>query len=322
MKIASIMDPIERVLIHADTTFGWMLAAQARGHELFYVRPADLVAEGSTAACWATPVTVRMPEQPGQPHYELGETVYVPLSHFDVVWMRRDPPFDTDYLYSTYILELAEERGDCWVMNHPRALRDANEKAFILHFPELTPRTMVTRRKDRIKAFMHEEGGRCIVKPLVGHGGEEVFMAQAEDLNLNTILEVVTRHESRYVMVQTYVPEARKGDKRIILVDGEPLGAVLRVPSAGELRGNLHVGGRAVKAELTARERQICEALRPRLQQLGLYFVGIDILGDYLTEVNVTSPTGIREMSILDGQDYTDQWIVWIERRLSERRPG
>lgn len=318
MKIACIMDPIEKVGIHVDTTFGWMLAAQARGHELYYVRPADLVADGNHASCLAAPVSVRMPTGT-EPHFELGESAWRAFADFDVAWMRRDPPFDTDYLYSTYILELAEERGDCWVINHPRALRDANEKAFILHFPELTPRTMVTRRKDRIKDFMRQEGGRCIVKPLVGHGGEEVFMAQQDDLNLNTILEVVTRHESRYIMAQTYVPEARIGDKRVILVNGEPLGGVLRVPSAGELRGNLHVGGSAVKADLTPRDLQICDVLRPRLQQQGLYFVGIDILGDYLTEVNVTSPTGIREMSLLDGQDYADRWIAWIERGLAER---
>ena len=320
MKIAVIMDPLANVQIHADTTFGWMLAAQARGHELFYVKPADLVAEGNAAHCWAAPTQVCIPKG-DEPHYTLGESVYRPMSDFDVAWMRRDPPFDTDYLYSTYILELADEHGDCWVINRPGALRDANEKAFILHFPELTPRTLICRRKDRIKAFMHaEEGARCIVKPLVGHGGEEVFMAVAEDLNLNTILEVVTRHESRYVMVQTYIPEARDGDKRIVMIDGEPIGAILRVPASGELRGNLHVGGSAVKAELTPRDLEICKALGPRLRADGLHFVGIDILGSWLTEVNVTSPTGIREMSVMDGIDYSDRWIAWIEERLEARR--
>ncbi len=320
MKIGCIMDPIERVQVHADTTFGWMLAAQARGHAVVYIEPWDLCAEGERAFAWGRDIQVRMPTADDPTHFQLGARRYFPLAELDVCWMRRDPPFDSDYLYSTYLLELADARGECWVLNRPAALRDANEKAFILNFPEAIAPTLITHRRERIQGFMAEQGGRCVVKPLSGHGGEEVFLLREDDLNLNALLEVITRHETRYVMAQAFIPEAAQGDKRVLLVDGEPLGAVLRVPRSGELRGNLHVGGRAVKAELTARDLAICAMLKPALQARGLYFVGIDLLGPWLTEVNVTSPTGIREMSLLDGVDYADRWIAWIEARLADRR--
>lgn len=319
MKIGCVMDPIEQVQVHADTTFGWMLAAQARGHEIVYIQPFDLTAEGERAFAWGRDLQVRMPTEADPSHFALGPRRYFPLGELDVCWMRRDPPFDSDYLYSTYLLELADARGECWVLNRPAALRDANEKAFILNFPGAFAPTVITHRRERIRSFMHEQGGRCVVKPLSGHGGEEVFLLNQDDLNLNALLEVITRHESRYVMAQAYIPEAAQGDKRVLLVDGEPLGAVLRVPASGELRGNLHVGGRAVKAELTERDLAICAMLKPTLKARGLHFVGIDLLGPWLTEVNVTSPTGIREMSALDGVDYADRWIAWIEDRLAER---
>ena len=316
MRIGVVMDPIEHVGLDADTTFDWMLAANRRGHELFYIKPDGLSAMGRTAHFLGAPVQVRL--KPGD-HFALGSWARRPMSDLDLCWMRKDPPFDAEYLYSTFILELAEESGDCWVLNHPRGLRDANEKAYILHFPELIPTTLVTHHAHEIKTFLADRGGRAVVKPLDGHGGAEVFLLREDDPNLNTILEVITRLGRRYVMVQQYIPEARQGDKRILLVDGEPLGAVLRVPQGADLRGNLHVGGKALAAEITERDRQIIDALAPRLRRDGLYFAGIDVLGDFLTEVNVTSPTGIQEMSRFDGQPYSERWIAWQEARWAAR---
>ncbi|MEL6178039.1 MAG: glutathione synthase [Myxococcota bacterium] len=319
MHIGCVMDPVERLSPKKDTTFAWILAAQARGHSVAYIRPEDLVAEGNRALCWSAPVTVRRPTPEDSSHATVGNRTYGPLSAFDVVWMRRDPPFDADYLYSTYILELAEEAGDCWVLNRPSGLRNANEKAYALHFPDAIPKTLVTHRKARIKEFLEELGGKCIVKPLDGHGGAGIFMLRSDDLNVNSILEVITAEETRYIMAQQYLPEARQGDKRVIMIDGEPLGGILRVPASGELRGNIHVGGRVVKAELTERDRELAAMVAPRLRQDGLYFVGLDIIGDYVTEINVTSPTGIQEMSRLDGQPYSERWIAWIEDQLARR---
>ncbi len=311
------MDPIEHVGLDADTTFDWLLAAHARGHQLFYIQPQDLAAEGGRAYCWAAPLEVR--RQVGD-HFTLGERRKMPMADLDVCWMRKDPPFDAEYLYSTYILELADERGDCWVINKPAGLRDANEKAFILHFPQVIPDTIVTHHSDHIKDFMARHDGRCVIKPLDGHGGAEVFILKEDDLNLNTIIEVITRLGTRYVMAQQFVPEARDGDKRIILIDGEPLGAVLRVPKASELRGNLHVGGKAVKTEITEREHEIIRTIAPKLKASGIYFAGIDVLGPYLTEVNVTSPTGIQEMSRFDAENYSDKWIEWQEKEWARRQ--
>lgn len=319
MKIACIMDPLEAVNVHADTTFDWLLAAQTRGHEIFFVAPHALSAYGGEVHCVASELSVR--RRQGD-HFTMGEAASRPLADFDVCWMRKDPPFDDEYLYSTYLLELADRSGACWVLNDPRGLRAANEKAFILHYPSLIPETLVTHDAEQVKAFMADHGGRCVVKPLDGHGGAEVFFLKEGDLNVNTILEVITRLGTRYVMAQQYVPEARQGDKRVILIDGEPLGAVLRVPKAKELRGNLHVGGKATEALITDRDRDIAAALAPRLKELGLYFVGIDVLGPYLTEVNVTSPTGIQEMSRFDGVAYSERWIAWQEAQLAKRAEG
>lgn len=320
MKIACVMDPIESISVTRDTTFGWLLAAQARGHEIYMVETGALVADNDRAYCWAAPLRVRMPTDDDGSHFERGAAVYRPLADFDVAWMRRDPPFDTDYLFSTYILELAEESGQCWVLNHPRGLRDANEKAYILHFPEVIPDTLVARHGSRIKDFMASHGGRCIVKPLDGHGGEGIFMLTEDDLNTNSILETITHLERRYVMVQQYLPAARQGDKRIITIDGDPIGAIMRVPPSGELRGNIHVGGRVVATEITERERALCAHVAPRLARDGLAFVGIDVIGERMTEINVTSPTGIREMSELDHVDHSARWIAWIEENLASHQ--
>ncbi len=319
LRIGVVMDPVEQVGIHGDTTFAWMLAAQARGHELFYIQPTGLEARGGEAWFRGRPVEVRAVEGD---HYTLGAPVHAPLSMLDVCWMRKDPPFDDEYLYSTYVLELADGTGQCWVLNRPSGLRNANEKAYILHFPRHIPDTLVTHDAEAIKAFVDDHGGRAVIKPLDGHGGSEVFLLSADDLNLNAIIETITRVGRRYVMVQQFLPEAAQGDKRILVVDGEPYGAILRVPKSGELRGNIHVGGRVVKAEITPGERAIIADVAPRLRRDGLYFVGLDVIGGRMTELNVTSPTGIQEMTVLDGVDYSDRWIAWQEAQLSAGTRG
>lgn len=312
MKIGFIMDPIELVNIDADTTFAFMYAAQQRGHEVFYLRMQDLSAHGATPhGRWRRATLQRKRGE----HVTLGEEQRGPLSELDVVFMRKDPPFDVAYLHACHLLELAERQG-CRVINRPRGLMAANEKLYALNFEAVSPVTCVTSDAAEIKAFLADAGGRCILKPVDGHGGSGVFMIQSQDRNLNAIIEVSTREGREAVICQRYVPEAREGDKRILLLDGEPLGAILRVPREDDNRGNIHVGGSVVKTELTAREREICEAVAPRLREDGLWFVGLDVIGGYLTEVNVTSPTGIQEMSRLDGVDGADQVIAWAERSV------
>jgi glutathione synthase len=232
--------------------------------------------------------------------------------------MRKDPPFDDTYLHATQLLELA--RGRTVLVNDPRGLRDANEKLYALHFPAVTPPTLVTREAARIKAFVREHGGRAVIKPLDGAGGRGVFVLSADDKNTNAIIETSTDEGRRAAMVQRYIPEVRQGDRRILLLDGEPLGGILRVPADDEARSNIHVGGRVVQHALTARDREICATIAPRLRADGLAFVGIDVIGDYLTEVNVTSPTGIQELDRLDGQDATGRTVAWIESKVAALR--
>ena len=309
MKMGFVMDPVEQVNIREDTTFALMLAAQKRGWELFYIRPEDL--EAHNDECFATVCPVEVRADPDD-KVSFGEPSYMPLHQLDCVWMRKDPPFDELYLYQAHLLELAHNKG-CLVLNEPDGLRRANEKLYSLHFPQLIPATVVTRRADQIKQFIADHDGRCVAKPLEGHGGEGVFVLDESDRNLNALIETSTDNETRPVMCQRYLPEARQGDKRILILDGEPLGAILRVPREHEHRSNIHVGGNVEKTTLTERERHICETMGPRLVEDGLFFVGIDVIGDHLTEVNVTSPTGIQEASRLDEVDYPDQVIQWVE---------
>jgi glutathione synthase len=312
MKIGFVMDPLASVNIKADTTFALMLAAQQRGHELYYMKMEDLAAEGDE--CWATMQHAEVRREEGS-HYDLGTTQYEPLHALDCVFMRKDPPFDVPYLHAAHLLELAEEHG-CLVINKPNGLRAANEKLYALHFMDFMPDTLVTRSRERIRGFLDEHEGQCIIKPIDGHGGEGIFMLEKDDRNLNALLEVATDHGRERIICQAYMKAAREGDKRILLLDGEPLGAILRVPTADEHRGNIHVGGSVKKAELTGADLAICEGVGPRLSDDGLWFVGIDVIGGKLTEVNVTSPTGIQEMSRLDDIDYSAQVVEWIEQRL------
>jgi len=316
-KFAFIMDPLENVLVDKDTTFVFMLEALRRGHSIYVLGLRDLFTRGHQAFGRARKCEV-MRATPHHCYLDAGADY--PLEIFDTIFMRKDPPADANYLYATMILSIVDSRRT-FVINHPAGLREANEKLYALNFPEAIPPTLVTYEIARLKAFLAEQGGEMIVKPLDGHGGEGVFLVHRNDRNLNPILETVTRFESRPVMAQRYLKEIRDGDKRLIMLDGEPLGCTLRVPRSDELRGNIHVGGTCVKTELTERDRAICRALRPRLERDGLYFVGLDIIGDYLTEVNVTSPTGVQVIDRLDGANLEAKVIDFVEKMVAALGP-
>ena len=312
-KFAFVMDPLDGVLPDKDTTFAFMIESLARGHEVYFVALADLFASGHRAFVRARRCEVMR----AAPYYRfLDDGTEYALEEFHAIFMRKDPPADADYLFATMLLSLADSRRT-FVLNRPSGLREANEKLYALNFPGAIPPTLVAQDLTRLKKFMIEQGGQMIVKPLDGHGGESVFLASAEDRNLNAILEAVTRFGSRMVMAQRYLTEIRDGDKRLIVLNGEPLGCTLRVPRDDENRGNIHVGGNCVKAEVTARDREICRMLRPRLERDGLYFVGLDIIGNYLTEVNVTSPTGVQEIDRLDEVNLEARVIDFVEERVS-----
>jgi glutathione synthase len=309
LKIGVIMDPIEKINIEKDTTFVLMLEAQMRGHEVYYMELDDLSIRGTTPEGRFCRVSVAR----ATPHYQLETSRTESLNWFDVILMRKDPPFDMKFFFATQLLSLVDERK-CLVMNHPRGLREANEKLYALNFPDLIPPTLVSSHMGRLKQFMKEQGGEMIIKPLDGCGGSGVFYLNHKDRNTNALLEIATSNGRTPIMAQRYIPEVRKGDKRIIVLDGSPLGAILRVPREDETRSNIHVGGQVVKTDLTARDREICRLMAPSLRKLGLYFVGLDVIGDYLTEVNVTSPTGVQEINALDKVQLESQIIDFIEK--------
>jgi glutathione synthase len=308
LKIGVIMDPIAKINIEKDTTFVLMLEAQIRRHELYYMELRDLYVRAGTPFGRHRQVRVAR----AIPHYELRDSAVGALEDFDVILMRKDPPFDMKFFFATQLLSLVDERK-CFIMNHPRGLREANEKLYALRFPEQIPQTIVSSDMRALKEFMLELGGEMIVKPLDASGGSGVFYLNRQDRNTNSILEAATENGTKLVMAQRYLPEIRQGDKRIIVLDGDPLGAVLRVPLEEETRGNIHVGGQCVRTEVTARDREICQALAPFLRQDGLYFVGLDVIGSFLTEVNVTSPTGIQEINGLDGVHLESRVLDFIE---------
>jgi len=305
------MDPIESIDIRADTTFVLMLEAQQRGHRVLYALPEDLGVAGGEAVARVRPVTLR--REPGR-HADLGSPGTFRLDEADVVFQRKDPPVDAAYVTTTQILTLCRR---ALVLNRPEGVLAANEKLYALHFPELMPETRVTHSIPELLEFMRTLGGEMIVKPLGGRGGEGIFHLHSGDRNLLSILEQSTDFERRRVMAQRYIPDVRKGDKRILLADGEPLGAVLRVPSEGEHRANFHVGGSAAKADLDADDRRIVDRLAPRLRRDGLFFVGIDVIGGRLTEVNVTSPTGVQEINALEGRRLEADILDAVEARLA-----
>ncbi|OWJ66085.1 glutathione synthase [Inquilinus limosus] len=295
LAVAIQMDPIETIDIGGDSTFAMALEAQARGHRLWHYLPRALTLRDGTLTARARPLTVQAVRGA---HFSFGEWETVDLGAVDVILMRQDPPFDMGYITATHLLEHVS--GRVLVVNDPKEVRNAPEKLLVTHYPELMPPTLITSDRDEIRAFRQEHGD-IIVKPLYGNGGAGVFRIRPDDENLVSLLEVYERMYREPIMIQRYLPEIRKGDKRIILVEGEPVGAVSRMPAEGESRANLHVGGRAQKTTLTEREREICARIGPDLRATGQIFVGIDVIGDYLTEINVTSPTGIHEINRLDG---------------------
>jgi glutathione synthase len=314
LAVAIQMDPIDTINIDADSTFALALEAQARGHALYHYLPQALTLRDGRLSARGRPLEVR--RQHGN-HHRFGAFEELDLAGFDIVLMRQDPPFDMAYITATHLLELLPEDGPL-VVNDPAAVRNAPEKLFVLRFRELMPPTLLTLDPGEIRAFWQEHG-EIVLKPLFGNGGAGVMHLRPGDDNLNSLLEMYNSVYREPVMVQRYLPEVRHGDKRIILVEGEPMGAVNRVPAAGEARANLHVGGRAAPTELTAREREICAAIGPALRDQGLVFVGIDVIGDYMTEINVTSPTGIQEIARLGGIDISLKIWDAIEARFAER---
>ena len=313
LVVAIQMDPIESVNIDGDSTFVLALEAQARGHALYHYLPKRLSLKDGRVTAKGQRLEVR--RERGR-HFTLGPLETIELAAMDVILLRQDPPFDMGYITTTHVLEHLKD--STLVVNDPVSVRNAPEKLFATHFAGMMPPTLVSSDREEIVAFRKEHGD-IILKPLFGNGGAGVFHLRPEDDNLNALLEMFTTFYREPIMVQRYLPAVRQGDKRIILVDGEAAGGVLRVPAQGEARANLHVGGQAVKTELTRREREICAALGPVLKDQGLIFVGIDVIGDYLTEINVTSPTGIQEINRLDGKQLERQ--VWdaIESRLKAR---
>jgi glutathione synthase len=313
LKIAVVMDPVEKINIDKDTTFVLMLEAQRRGHDIYFVELDDLFTRGGLLHGRYRQLRLAR----ATPHYQLGDFQSGVLDDFDSVWMRKDPPFDMKFFFATHLLSLIDQRK-CFVMNNPKGLREANEKLYALRFPEQIPQTLVSSNIERFKSFMSELGGEMIVKPLDGCGGSGVFYLNEQDRNTNSILEAATDNGRRLIMGQRYLPEIRQGDKRIIVLNGIPLGAVLRVPLDSETRGNIHVGGTCVKTEVTARDQEICAALAPLLRADGLYFVGLDVIGSFLTEVNVTSPTGIQEINDLDGVCLESQVLDFVEQQVGK----
>ncbi|RWR09869.1 glutathione synthase [Paenirhodobacter populi] len=295
LKVAIQMDPIEGINIDADSTFRLAEEAQTRGHELFYYTPDKLIYREGSILARGWPLTVRRVKGD---HFTLGVEAEVDLSDFDVVWLRQDPPFDMGYITTTHLLERIHPAT--LVVNDPFWVRNSPEKLLVLNFPDLTPPTLIARDLATIKAFKARHGD-VILKPLYGNGGAGVFRLDPNDRNLSSLHELFTGINREPLIVQKYVPAVVKGDKRIILVDGEPVGAINRVPAEGETRSNMHVGGRPEKIGLTAREREICARIGPVLREKGQIFVGIDVIGDWLTEINVTSPTGIQELERFDG---------------------
>ncbi|XAG68277.1 glutathione synthase [bacterium 19CA06SA08-2] len=314
IKLGIVMDPISAINIKKDSSFAMLEEAQKRGYELFYLEMSDLYMEAGRAFGTMRPLTVKYDYTDW---FNLGEVIDQPLSTLDVILMRKDPPFDTEFIYATYMLERAEDEG-CLIVNKPQSLRDANEKLYTAWFAEHTPTTLVTRRADKLRAF-HAKHKDVILKPLDGMGGASIFRMKEDDANVGVIIETLTEHGSQYCMAQTYLPAIKDGDKRVLVVDGEPVPYCLaRIPAKGETRGNLAAGGRGEARPLSEADWAIARAVGPTLKEKGLIFVGLDIIGDRLTEINVTSPTCIREIEAAFDVSITGMLMDAIERRLAK----
>ena len=309
LKVAFQMDPIGPINIEADSTFRIALEAQARGHELFYYTPDRLAYQNGRVTARGWPLEVR--REKGD-HFTLGDETEVDLADWDVVWLRQDPPFDMGYITTTHILQMIHPAT--LVVNDPFWVRNYPEKLLVLEFPDLTPPTTIARDLTTLKNFKHQHGD-IILKPLYGNGGAGVFRLDPNDRNLSSLHELFTGINREPLIAQKFLSDVSKGDKRIILVDGEAVGAINRVPQEGETRSNMHVGGRPEKIGMSDRDREICAAIGPLLREKGQIFVGIDVIGDYLTEINVTSPTGIQELERFDGTNTAERLWQVIEAK-------
>lgn len=315
LKIGIVMDPIDQISFKKDSSLAMLWAAQRKGWDIWYMEPQHLFSRDGVVQADMAPLSVAMdPEQ----WFERGDYQRRPLADLDVILMRKDPPFDREFLYTTQLLAMAERDG-VMLVNPTQQLRDCNEKLFATEFPQCCPPVLVTRREDLLREF-HAEHGDVIFKPLDGMGGSQIFRIQPNGVNLGVIIETLTRYGEETIMAQKYLPEIVNGDKRILMINGEPLPyALARIPAQGETRGNLAAGGRGEGRPLTDRDRWICEQVGPTLREKGLFFVGLDVIGDYLTEINVTSPTCIRELDNQFGLDIGMQLMDAIESAWKPR---
>lgn len=317
IKLGIVMDPISKIKLKKDTSFAMLEQAQARGYQLFYMELNDLYLEQGQAYATTRSLTVYNDKEHW---FDFGEEQTLPLSELDVILMRKDPPFDTEFIYATYILERAEQAGTL-VVNKPQSLRDCNEKLYTAWFAQFTPHTLVTRQAALIKQF-HQQHQDIILKPLDGMGGSSIFRVKADDPNLSVIIETLTHNNSQFCMVQTFIPAIKNGDKRVLVVDGKPVPYCLaRIPQNGETRGNLAAGGRGEVRPLSETDWTIANAIGPVLKEKGLLFVGLDIIGDKLTEINVTSPTCVREIEAeIPSLSITSMLMDAIETRINAQR--
>lgn len=312
VKVGVVMDPIESIIVKKDTTLAMLLAAQKRGWVIHYMLQSNLYMDQGLPRAKMQTLSVMDDEQDW---FKLGIHSDQALAELDVILMRKDPPFNLDYIYSTYILEQAQREGTL-IVNDPQSLRDCNEKLFATQFPQCCPPVLAAASESKLKAF-HEEHEDVIYKPLDGMGGTSIFRAKKDDANLSVIIETLTNGGSRQIMAQKYIPEIKNGDKRILLIDGNPVEYCLaRVPAIGESRGNLAAGGSGIAQKLTDRDRWICEEVSPALKERGLLFVGLDVIGEYLTEINITSPTCVREIDRAQSLDISDDLMDCIQEKL------
>lgn len=312
MRFLFVMDPFASMLPDKDTSFAFMRAASRRGHQVLHCRPEQLYSEGKQVGAVARPLVV----SDSPPHFTAGEPQREQLAELDAVFIRKDPPFDAAYLYTTQLLDLAKEHT--LVINDPTAVRDANEKLYALGFAEFMPPTLVSADERQLIDFVSQVGGRAVIKPLDGAGGSGVAVLGADDVNLRPLVGLLTNEGRRLAMVQQFQPTVVQGDKRVLLLDGEVLGTIRRVPRGGDIRANIHVGGRVERAELEPEELAMVVAVGARLRKVGLWFVGLDVINGKLIEINVTSPTGIQELGRLTGTVPEDRVIDWVERRARE----
>ena len=312
MRSLFVMDPLDRIHVSGDSTYVTMRECSDRGFAVWMCTPDDLYAHDGRTRARATPVRTTAEA----PYFHVEEAVDMALDSVDAVWMRKDPPFHMGYIFTTYLLDMAHTL----VVNDPRGLKLFNEKMWVQQrWPQFQPDTLITNEVARIREFVRGRSGRTVLKPWDGNGGRGVLVTHADDANLGSMAELLTHEGQHYVIAQAYVPEVTEGDKRILLLDGEPAGAILRVPVSGDHRANMHAGAQVVATELDARDREICDAIGPALREWGQVFVGIDIIGGYLTEINITSPTGIREVNRLYDRKLEAELVDRVLARLEAR---